>query len=77
MPRPFHAWKLICQRKWKKRGNLVRRFFSNIQRKITLRYIGEKIKNDAIVHWVGVMKYNALGVWINWIKLRKRIRVPR
>ena len=77
MPRPFQAWKLICRRIWRRRGNLVGRFYTNIRRMLTLRLIGEKIKSDAIVHWVGVMKYNTLGVWINWIRSKKRIRAPR
>lgn len=70
----FALWKNVCELRWKRRGKLVRRFFSN-SKMIVLRHKScREHLTQAFSAWTGTRVHRCFGLWMRVVRQRQRFR---
>jgi hypothetical protein len=70
--RPLRAWTILCRTIWKRRGGLLRRFFTNSRRMIVDHAARHAVMRHAVMLWAGLKKRAALRRLANVIRQRNR-----
>lgn len=69
---PLRAWTILCRTIWKRRGGLLRRFFTNSRRMIAEHAARDTVMRHAVMLWAGLKKRAALRRLATVIRQRNR-----
>ena len=70
--RPFRAWREVCHMRWRRRGNMLRRFFAHSRDAITVRRHTQTGYRAAIQYWLDTKRASYFRCWHKLTRQRTR-----